>query len=138
MLLRVPWTKTMLEKFIDEGLLTKDEEQVLRTRIAGWSIVKQSEEMGLSTATISRIITNITKKYKSVQQIYPDMFPPLKETKYEKALNANTLEQEKQCAHLLNQFETQCGKDIRHMSMQEIIECQKHCPHDEFYKTVEQ
>ena len=71
MLLRVPWTKTMLEKFIDEGLLTKDEEQVLRTRIAGWSIVKQSEEMGLSTATISRIITNITKKYKSVQQIYP-------------------------------------------------------------------
>ncbi len=138
MLLRVPWTKTMLEKFIDEGLLTKDEEQILRTRIAGWSILKQSEEMGLSTATISRIITNITKKYQSVQQIYPDMFPSLRETKYEKALNASTQEQDKRCSQVLNQFETQCGKDLREMSATEIIECQKQCPYDEFYKTIKQ
>ncbi len=78
MLLKISWTKTMLEKFIDEALLTKDEERVLRTRIAGWSVVQQSMEMGLSTATISRIITNITKKYISVQSLYPDIFPPLK------------------------------------------------------------
>lgn len=61
---KVPWTKTMLEKFIDEALLTEDEERVLRTRIAGWSIVKQSMEMGLSTATVSRIVKSIVKKYK--------------------------------------------------------------------------
>ena len=41
---KVPWTKTMLDKFIDECLLTEDEERILRTRIAGWTIVKQSLE----------------------------------------------------------------------------------------------
>ena len=134
---KVPWTKSMLDKFIDEALLTKDEEQVLRTRIAGWSIVKQSMEMGLSTATISRIIKNIAKKYKAVQPLYPDIFPPLKESKYEKALNATTVSEDTRCTHLLGQFETQCGKDLRNMTVSEIIECQKNCPYDEFYKTKE-
>ena len=41
---KVPWTKTMLDKFIEECLLTEDEERILRTRIAGWTIVKQSLE----------------------------------------------------------------------------------------------
>ena len=134
MLLRVPWTKTKLEKFIDEGLLTKDEEQVLRTRIAGWSIIKQSEEMGLSTATISRIITNITKKYQAVQEIYPDIFPPLKVSKQKKVIHDELV---KNCGHLVDGFTTQCGKDIREMSITEIIECQKNCPHDSFYKIKE-
>lgn len=134
---KVPWTKSMLEKFIDEALLTNDEEQVLRTRIAGWSIVKQSMEMGLSTATISRIIKNILKKYKAVQPLYPDIFPPLKESKYEKALNATTVSEDARCTHLLEQFETQCGEDPRNMTVSEIIECQKNYPYDEFYKTKE-
>ena len=56
MKLKVPWTKSMLEKFIEEALLTEDEEKIIRTRIAGWSIVKQSMEFGMSTASISRII----------------------------------------------------------------------------------
>lgn len=134
---KVPWTKSMLEKFIDEALLTKDEEQVLRTRIAGWSIVKQSMEMGLSTATISRIIKNISKKYQAVQPLYPDIFPSLKESKYERALNATTVSEDAHCTHLLGQFETQCGKDLRNMTVSEIIECQKNCPYDEFYKIKE-
>lgn len=134
---KVPWTKSMLEKFIDEALLTKDEERVLRTRIAGWSVVQQSMEMGLSTATISRIIKNIVQKYKAVQPLYPDIFPPLKESKYEKALNATTISEDAHCAHLLGQFEAQCGKDLRNMTVSEIIECQKNCPYDEFYKIKE-
>ena len=36
---RVPWTKSMLEKSIEEALLTEDEEQILRTRIAGYSSI---------------------------------------------------------------------------------------------------
>lgn len=135
---KVPWTKTMLEKFIDEALLTKDEEQILRTRIAGWSIVKQAEEMGLSTATVSRIIKNIAKKYKAVQPLYPDIFPPLKKSKYEKALDATDVRQDNYCTHLLGQFETQCGRDLRNMTIAEIITCQKNCPYDEFYKTKEE
>lgn len=134
---KVPWTKTMLEKFIDEALLTKDEEQVLRTRIAGWSMMKQADEMGLSVTTVSRIIKNISRKYKAVQPLYPDIFPPLKKSKYEKALDAKNNEQNRYCAHLMGQFETQCGKDLRGMTIAEIIECQKNCPYDEFYKTKE-
>ena len=135
---KVPWTKTMLEKFIDEALLTKDEEQVLRTRIAGWSIVKQAEEMGLSTATVSRIIKNIVKKYKRVQPLYPDIFPPLKKSKYDRALDATNARQDDYCTHLLEQFETQFGGDLRSMTVEEIIDCQKNCPYDEFYKVKEE
>lgn len=132
---KVPWTKTMLEKFIEEALLNDDEERVLRTRIAGWSIIKQSMEMGMSTASISRIVKSIRDKYVRVQPLYPDIFPPLKQTKYEKALDALDFIQDTQCTHLLSQFETQCGKDLRSMSVEEIIQCQKTCPYNEFYKT---
>lgn len=131
---RVPWTKTMLEKFIEEALLNEDEERVLRTRIAGWSIVKQSLEMNVSTATISRIVKSIHDKYKAIQPLFPDVFPPLKKSKFEDALDALTLEQDKQCTHLMNEFETQCGKDLRKMTIDEIIKCQKTCPYNEFYK----
>ena len=65
---------------------------------------------------------------------FPDIFPPLKKSKFEDALNALTLEQDKQCTHLMNEFETQCGKDLRKMSVDEIIRCQKTCPYNEFYK----
>lgn len=33
---QVPWNKFILETFISEALLTKDEEMVMRTRVAGW------------------------------------------------------------------------------------------------------
>lgn len=131
---KIPWTKTMLEKFIEEALLTEDEIQVLRTRVAGWSIVRQSMEMGLSTATVSRIVKSITKKYKAIQPKFPDIFPPFKESKYEKALNVTAPELDIRCAQLMNKLETQCGKDSRRMAVEEIIECQKNCPYDNFYK----
>ena len=131
---KVPWTKTMLEKFVDEALLTEDEEKVLRTRIAGWSIVKQSMEMGLSTASVSRLIQSIRKKYKAIQPKFPDIFPPLKQTKYEKALDAFSVFEDIHCIQLLEQFETKCGKDTRNMGINEIIECQKNCPYNNFYK----
>ena len=76
---KVPWTKTMLEKFIEEALLNEDEEKILRTRIAGWSIVKQSLEFQMSTATVSRIINNIKHKYEQIQPMYPNIFPKLKQ-----------------------------------------------------------
>lgn len=131
---KVPWTKFMLEKFIEEALLSEDEEKVLRTRIAGWSIVKQSMEMCVSTATISRIVKNIEIKYKIIQPQFPDIFPEIKSSKYEKALNTINVFDAAHCEHLMNEFETQCGKDLRNMSIDEIIECQKTCPYNEFYK----
>lgn len=32
----VPWNKIILEEFVRLGALTKDEEWVMRTRVAGW------------------------------------------------------------------------------------------------------
>lgn len=131
---KVPWTKPMLEKFIEEALLSEDEERVLRTRIAGWSIVKQSMEMCVSTATISRIVNQIKSKYKAIQPLYPDIFPPMKQTKFEDILDSTEQDAQAKCDHLISEFETQCGKDLRKMTMEQIIICQKNCPYNTFYK----
>lgn len=131
---KVPWTKTMLEKFIEEALLNEDEEKILRTRIAGWSIIKQSMELQMSTATVSRIINNIKNKYNKVQEMYPETFPKLKYSKYEQALDATTIPQDVNCKNLLSEFEPTCEKDNRTLTAEQIIECQKHCPYDNFYK----
>lgn len=132
---KVPWTKSMLEKFIEEALLTEDEERILRTRIAGWSIVKQSIEFGMSTASISRIIRGIKRKYVVLQPQFPDIFPQMKISKYELALDSETPQEEAQCKHILDEFTTSCGRDVRLMTVDEIIKCQKQCPYDDFYKT---
>ena len=52
---KVPWNRTLLEDFIKEGLLTEDEEFIMRTRLAGWAQVKQAMERNISTATVSNI-----------------------------------------------------------------------------------
>lgn len=49
---QVPWNKIILETFIDEGCLTKDEEIVMRTRVAGWSRTKQAVELGMSISYV--------------------------------------------------------------------------------------
>lgn len=131
---KIPWTKSMLEKFLEEALLTEEEEKILRTRIAGWSIVRQSMEFGLSTATVSRIVNKIVNKYKILQPKFPDVFPPFKESKYEKALNTVEPELDVHCVKLMNEFETRCGKDLRKMTVEEIMECQRNTPYDNFYK----
>lgn len=77
----IPWTKTLLEDFVSEALLTEDEEQVLRTRVSGWSIVRQSIEFNMSTATISRIIKHINNKYDNLHNQFPGRFPQRKTSK---------------------------------------------------------
>lgn len=37
---QVPWNKFILEEFISIACLTKDEEMIMRTRVAGWSRTK--------------------------------------------------------------------------------------------------
>ena len=49
---KVPWNRTLLEDFIKEGLLTEDEEFIMRTRLAGWSQVKQAMERKLEKCKI--------------------------------------------------------------------------------------
>ena len=61
------WNKIILDEFIRLALLTETEEKVLRTRIAGWSRVKQSMELNMSVPTIDKIIRMIGIKYDMVQ-----------------------------------------------------------------------
>lgn len=74
---QVPWNKIITERFIELAMLNKDEEWVLRTRIAGMSIVQQSIELGMSTSTINRIIATLKKKYDAIEK-YDPLLPPRK------------------------------------------------------------
>lgn len=61
------WNKIILNEFIDLACLTEMEEKILRTRIAGWSRVKQSMEFNMSVSTVDCIIHSINIKYDQVQ-----------------------------------------------------------------------
>jgi hypothetical protein len=61
------WNKIILDEFIRLALLTETEERVLRTRIAGWSRVKQSMELNMSVSAVDSIIRMIGIKYDMVQ-----------------------------------------------------------------------
>lgn len=74
---QVPWNKFILEAFVNEAMLTQEEEMIMRTRIAGWSRTKQSIELGMSLATIDRIIRRLKVKYDNAQKYNP-ILPPRK------------------------------------------------------------
>ena len=74
---QVPWNKIILETFIEDAMLTKDEEMIMRTRVAGWSRVEQSMKLGMSLATVDRIIKRLKVKYDNVQKFNP-LLPPRK------------------------------------------------------------
>ena len=74
---QVIWTKLILERFIKEGNLTKFEEMIMRTRVDGWSRVKQADYFKCSLATIDRTIRILKRKYDEVQK-YDPILPPRK------------------------------------------------------------
>ena len=74
---QVLWTKLILETFIREANLTKEEEMIMRTRVAGWSITKQATEFKMSEATVNRKIRILKRKYDEVQK-HSYILPPRK------------------------------------------------------------
>lgn len=82
----IPWCKVILETFISEGCLTKDEEIIMRTRTAGWSRVRQSMELGYSLSTIDRLIRSCKDKYDNCQKYNP-ILPPRKYSKAEEEMD---------------------------------------------------
>lgn len=72
---QVPWNKAILETFIEEAVLTEDEEWIVRTRVAGWSRTHQAMELGMSLATIDRLIASCKRKYDNVQKNNPTLPP---------------------------------------------------------------
>ena len=85
---QVMWNKIILETFIEEGCLTKEEEIIIRTRVAGWSRTKQSMELGLSMSSVDRIIKSLKQKYDNVQKYNP-LLPPRKESTQERWMDEN-------------------------------------------------
>ena len=68
---QVPWTNIILEEFIRLAGLTKEEEWVMRTRVAGWSRTRQADELHISIETLDRLIRRLKKKYDMVQPYSP-------------------------------------------------------------------
>lgn len=82
----VPWNKIIVERFIELAMLTKDEEKILRTRVAGWSRVEQSMKFNMSIQKVDRIIRSLKDKYDLVQQ-YDVLLPKRKHSKEEDELD---------------------------------------------------
>lgn len=85
---QVIWTKFILERFIDVGNLTKEEEAVIRTRAAGWTRTEQSMKLGMSLSTIDRIIKRLKAKYDRAQK-YDVLLPPRKQSSQELYMDEN-------------------------------------------------
>ena len=162
---QIPWTRTLLEEFIKEGMLTEDEETIMRTRVAGWSIVKQAAELNISRATVCNYIRKLKDKYDCLHKLYPDKFPQRKQSKYEQLMDnyndeqtvknendeqvmhaekdKSTINNEKKendlitCEKMFPEIKTSCGKDISNMTAKEIVECQRNCAYKCFYKEID-
>lgn len=71
---KVPWNRVIYQEFVSLAYLTPEEANILETRIAGWSQVKQCQACNMSLATLNRKIRDIRDKYDSVQR-YSEVLP---------------------------------------------------------------
>ena len=85
---QVPWNKIILEEFINIACLTQEEESVMRTRVAGWTVVEQSMKLGMSVSKVNYIIKRLKSKYDSVQP-YSPILPPRKQSAAETYMDNN-------------------------------------------------
>lgn len=121
---QVPWTKSLLESFITEGMPTKDEEFVMRTRCSGWSQVKQSMSLNVSTSTISNIITKCKRKYDYLHQQFPDRFPERVTSKVEEAMDTGecTPSDKSQLCRTCKYRDK-----LKYMTAIELLDCMDNC-----------
>lgn len=63
---KVPWNPVIYKEFVSLSYLTKEEEKILKTRIAGWNQAAQIDELHISLATLNRRIKKLKDKYYSV------------------------------------------------------------------------
>lgn len=75
---QVKWTADKLEAFKKYALLSPDEAFIMETRIKGWSVTKQAQEMSRSESWVHKSIALLKKKYDAVQAEHPDELPPRK------------------------------------------------------------
>jgi len=85
---QVPWSKFILEHFVEEAALTKTEEMIIRTRVKGWSRQEQAMKLGMSLSTVDRCIATLKKKYDRIQKTDP-LLPPRKPSAKETWMDEN-------------------------------------------------
>lgn len=89
---QVKWTKLILETFLEESGINDriklgDEKaklysQIMRTRCAGWGIVKQAEEFNISVDTVNKYVRELKDLYDETQK-YSMILPPRRLDPYE-------------------------------------------------------
>ena len=93
---QVCWSKIILETFLEESgindriKLGDDKARILdgimRTRVAGWTIVKQAEEFNISEDTVNKYIRELKELYDQTQK-YSIILPVRKHSKKEDELD---------------------------------------------------
>ena len=85
---QVPWTKLIVEEFIREGMLSKDEEFIIRTRAKGYTITQQADALNMSPDSISKKIALLKRKYDEVAK-YDPLLPPRRVSKQERYMDSH-------------------------------------------------
>lgn len=90
------WSKVILETFLEESgindriKLGDDKarilEGIMRTRVAGWTIVKQAREFNISEDTVNKYIRELKELYDQTQR-YSIILPVRKPSKKEDELD---------------------------------------------------
>lgn len=83
---QVMWTKAVLEAFIEEGNLNERQEFIMRTRVSGYTIPRQAEELHLSVDQVNKEIAYLKKLYDATQ-IHSAILPPRKKNRKELSKN---------------------------------------------------
>lgn len=73
---QVNWSKDVLEFFIEQALLNDFEEEIMRTRVQGMTVLEQASHLLCSKSKVEKAIALLKKKYDNVQKQYPDKLPP--------------------------------------------------------------
>lgn len=78
----VVWNLDIYNEFVRIACLTDDEKDVIRTRVIDkWSVVKQSQELGMSVSKVNKITKKLKIKYDSAQK-NSTILPPRKQSVY--------------------------------------------------------
>ena len=70
---QICWIKKIVETFIEKACLTKEEQDILRTRVASLTISEQSEKFNISVCKVNRIIKRLKLKYDNIQKYCKDL-----------------------------------------------------------------
>ena len=93
---QVCWSKIILETFLEESGINdriklgddkaRTLEGIMRTRVAGWTVVKQAEEFSISVDTVNKYIRELKELYDATQK-HSMILPVRKYSKREEKLD---------------------------------------------------